>query len=125
MKVHMHCIHQDAEIQKAADKQDKLDEKINKAKDKEAAKKINKAKKDAKSAQDQLTGPMLIFEEEIAKLSSVDESSYLLDPATRLLARVKQLVAKATQGVLGEATEWDMNEVTDAKDEMLTKTRNV
>ena len=125
MKVHMHCIHQDAEIQKAADKQDKLDEKINKAKDKEAAKKINKAKKDAKSAQDQLTGPMLVFEEEIAKLSSVDESSYLLDPATRLLARVKQLVAKATQGVLGEATEWDMNEVTDAKEEMVTKTRNV
>lgn len=125
MKVHMHCIHQDAEIQKAADKQDKLDEKINKAKDKEAAKKINKAKKDAKSAQDQLTGPMLVFEEEIAKLSSVDESSYLLDPATRLLARVKQLVAKATQGVLGEATEWDMNEVKDAKEEMVTKTRNV
>ena len=125
MKVHMHCIHQDAEIQKAADKQDKLDEKINKAKDKEAAKKINKAKKDAKSAQDQLTGPMLIFEEEIAKLSSVDESSYLLESATRLLARVKQLVAKATQGVLGEATEWDMNEVKDAKEEMVTKTRNV
>ena len=125
MKVHMHCIHQDAEIQKAADKQDKLDEKINKAKDKEAAKKINKAKKDAKSAQDQLTGPMLVFEEEIAKLSSVDESSYLLESATRLLARVKQLVAKATQGVLGEATEWDMNEVKDAKEEMVTKTRNV
>ena len=68
---------------------------------------------------------MLVFEEEIAKLSSVDESSYLLDPATRLLARVKQLVAKATQGVLGEATEWDMNEVKDAKEEMVTKTRNV
>ena len=120
MKVHMHCIHQDAEIKKAADKQDKLDAK-------EAAKKINKAKKDAKNAQDQLTGPMLIFEEEIARLSSVDESSYLLESARMLLARVKQLVAKATQSVLGDATEWDvpMIDVTDAKAEMLTKTRNV
>jgi hypothetical protein len=117
MEVPMHFIPQDAIEQKKNDKQQKID-------DAEAAKKAMLAKKNAKIVVDSLAGPLLLFEEETRK-QDAKGPSYLLDSATMLLGRVKALVASATQSMLGhgEPTEWDMEEVKLAKNEMVTKMR--
>jgi hypothetical protein len=117
MKVRTCFIPQDAIEQKKLEKQQKLE-------DDEAAKKAKAAKKNAKIVVDSLTNPLLLFEEETRK-QEAKGPSYLLDSAHMLLARVKVLVASATQSMLGGdgAIEWDMDEIKLAKSEMIAKMR--
>lgn len=121
----MHCIHQDAIVQKALAKQQKADEAA-------AARKATTAKKNAKTVVDTLSAPLLLFEEETRKLEAVGPS-YLLESAKMLLARVKDMVVSATHRMIADAVhenpedaiEWDMEEVKLAKIEMMTKMRNL
>ena len=125
MQVYMHCIHQDAIVQKALAKQQKADEAA-------AARKATTAKKNAKTVVDTLSAPLLLFEEETRKLEAVGPS-YLLESAKMLLARVKDMVVSATHRMIADAVhenpedaiEWDMEEVKLTKVEMMTKLRNL
>jgi hypothetical protein len=125
MQVYMHCIHQDAIVQKALAKQQKAD-------DAAAARKATTAKKNAKTVVDTLSAPLLLFEEETRKMEAVGPS-YLLESAKMLLARVKDMVVSATHRMIADAVhenpedgiEWDMEEVKLAKIEMMTKMRNL
>ena len=119
MKVHMRFIPQDEAEQKKLEKQQMVE-------DAQTAKKTKASKKNAKQIVDTLTNPMLRFEEETRKLEEAKGPSYLLDSSTMLLARVKILVATASQSMLGGdggPIEWDMEEVKLAKNEMVAKMR--
>jgi hypothetical protein len=118
MKVHMRFIPQEAIEQKKREKHQKME-------DAAAAKKAQTTKKNAKTVVDTLANPLLLFEEETRK-HEAKGPSYMLDSATLLLSRVKILVDTATQsmlGVDGAPTEFDMEEVKLAKNEMVVKMR--
>jgi hypothetical protein len=118
----MHCTPQDA----AQQKEDEKAEKLAKA---ERLKAEEQFKKKAKTINDLLSSPMLLFEAAVHNFNNnqaAGQESFLLNSSILLLNKVKDWVAQAGAAMLGNGptdAAWNMEEIKLAKSQMVANTR--